>query len=113
MAGFTKKRTLDDAQSAQQQKKTKATPSTLPAPIASTAPEDVDFPRGGGTTFTPLEVKAIRAEAIKEADDELFKVGIMVSADTRVNFSTGLTSAIQEAKAQVYCRVFQDLEEPA
>jgi rRNA biogenesis protein RRP5 len=36
--------------------------------------EEVDFPRGGGTSFTPLEVKAIRAEAVKEADEALFKV---------------------------------------
>ena len=36
-------------------------------------PEEIDFPRGGGTTFTPQEVKAIKAEALKEADD-LFKV---------------------------------------
>ena len=36
-------------------------------------PEEIDFPRGGGTAFTPQEVKAIRAEALKEADD-LFKV---------------------------------------
>jgi rRNA biogenesis protein RRP5 len=36
-------------------------------------PEEIDFPRGGGTTFTPQEVKAIRTEALKEADD-LFKV---------------------------------------
>jgi hypothetical protein len=35
--------------------------------------EEIDFPRGGGTTFTPQEVKAIRAEAMTEADD-LFKV---------------------------------------
>jgi hypothetical protein len=36
--------------------------------------EEVDFPRGGGTSFTPLEVKAIRAEAVQEANAELFKV---------------------------------------
>jgi hypothetical protein len=36
-------------------------------------PEEIDFPRGGGTTFTPQEVKAIRAEGMTEADD-LFKV---------------------------------------
>ena len=36
-------------------------------------PEEINFPRGGGTTFTPQEVKAIRAEALKEADD-LFQV---------------------------------------
>jgi rRNA biogenesis protein RRP5 len=38
--------------------------------------DDVDFPRGGGTTFTPLEVKTLRAEAVKEADTELFGVRI-------------------------------------
>jgi rRNA biogenesis protein RRP5 len=37
------------------------------------APEEIDFPRGGGTTFTAQEVKAIRVEAMQEAD-ELFKV---------------------------------------
>jgi hypothetical protein len=36
-------------------------------------PEEIDFPRGGGTTFTPQEVKAIKAEASMEADD-LFNV---------------------------------------
>lgn len=36
--------------------------------------EETDFPRGGGTSFTPLEVKAIRAEAVKEANEELFHV---------------------------------------
>lgn len=41
--------------------------------------EDVDFPRGGGTSFTPLEVKTIRAEAVKEADEELFGVSFPVN----------------------------------
>jgi rRNA biogenesis protein RRP5 len=36
--------------------------------------EDVDFPRGGGSSFTPIEVKAIRTEALREADGELFEV---------------------------------------
>ncbi|KAF9015563.1 U3 snoRNP-associated protein Rrp5 [Cyathus striatus] len=40
---------------------------------AVSAQEEVDFPRGGGTSFTPLEVKTIRAEAVKEADEKLFK----------------------------------------
>jgi rRNA biogenesis protein RRP5 len=40
---------------------------------SNVVPEEIDFPRGGGTTFTAQEVKAIRAEAMKEADD-LFKV---------------------------------------
>jgi len=39
---------------------------------------EVDFPRGGGTTFNPLEVKAIRAEAVKEANEELFEVGTCI-----------------------------------
>ena len=37
-------------------------------------PEEIDFPRGGGTSYTPQEVKTIRAEAIQEAEEELFKV---------------------------------------
>ncbi|EKM61289.1 uncharacterized protein PHACADRAFT_168722 [Phanerochaete carnosa HHB-10118-sp] len=42
-------------------------------PASNTLAEEVDFPRGGGTSFTPIEVKAIRAEAVKEANEELFK----------------------------------------
>jgi rRNA biogenesis protein RRP5 len=33
--------------------------------------EEVDFPRGGGTELTPLEYKNLRAEAVKEVQDEL------------------------------------------
>ena len=37
--------------------------------------EEVDFPRGGGSSFTPIEYKAIREEALKELKDgEVFKV---------------------------------------
>ncbi|KAJ7071209.1 hypothetical protein C8F01DRAFT_1109545 [Mycena amicta] len=54
------KRPLDDPSSTQKSKRTKTA-------------DDVDFPRGGGTSFTPLEVKAIRAEAVKEANAQLFK----------------------------------------
>ena len=43
-------------------------------PASNLIAEEVDFPRGGGTSFTPLEVKAIRAEAVKEANEELFRV---------------------------------------
>ena len=46
----------------------------LPAPASNLVQDEVDFPRGGGTSFTPLEVKAIRAEAVKEANEELFNV---------------------------------------
>ena len=45
-------------------------------PSSSLLTEEIDFPRGGGTSFTPLEVKAIRAEAVKEANEELFKVSV-------------------------------------
>ena len=40
-------------------------------------PEEVDFPRGGGTSFTPVEYKAIRTEALKELkEEEVFKVSL-------------------------------------
>ena len=79
----SKKRVLDDA-STPRSKKTKVDDSSKksktskqdnpPQPTSSLLTEDVDFPRGGGTTFTPVEVKAIRAEAAKEAEDEIFQV---------------------------------------
>lgn len=46
-------------------------------PASNLVQDEVDFPRGGGTSFTPLEVKAIRAEAVKEANEELFNVRIL------------------------------------
>ncbi|THH02559.1 hypothetical protein EW026_g275 [Hermanssonia centrifuga] len=75
------KRGLEDASGSPKPKKTKvdeklhrANKSEKPSQVTSTlAPEDVDFPRGGGTSFTPLEVKAIRAEAVQEANMELFE----------------------------------------
>ncbi|KAF8898934.1 hypothetical protein BD779DRAFT_1607574 [Infundibulicybe gibba] len=62
------KRSLDDASANRKAKKVK----TAERP-ATEIVQEVDFPRGGGTSFTPLEVKAIRAEAVKEANDELFE----------------------------------------
>ncbi|KAK7468703.1 rRNA biogenesis protein rrp5 [Stygiomarasmius scandens] len=64
------KRTLDEP-SSQKTKKPKTTKNDTPAASTLTA-DDVDFPRGGGTSFTPFEVKNIRAEALKEANKELF-----------------------------------------
>lgn len=55
-------------------KKSKTEPHQTEPTVPSLLTAEVDFPRGGGTSFTPLEVKAIRAEATKEADDELFQV---------------------------------------
>jgi rRNA biogenesis protein RRP5 len=85
----SKKRNLEDGKSpkakksklaaeASTDKKQKKVKAKVKAdkPLETTSnivPEEIDFPRGGGTTFTPQEVKAIRAEAKKEADD-LFKV---------------------------------------
>lgn len=41
-------------------------------------PAEVDFPRGGGSSFTPLETKAIHAEVTKELNDEqVFQVHTM------------------------------------
>ncbi|KAF5385433.1 hypothetical protein D9757_005443 [Collybiopsis confluens] len=64
-----KKRSLDETPSTQKTKK----PKTHSAPaVSALTTDDVDFPRGGGTSFTPLEVKSIRAEAMKEANEHLF-----------------------------------------
>lgn len=40
--------------------------------ISNLMNEEVDFPRGGGTSLTAAEVKAIQAEATQEANEELF-----------------------------------------
>ena len=83
----SKKRSLEDAASpkakksklaadgstAKKEKRAKAKVQKPLEHASNVVPEDIDFPRGGGTSFTAQEVKAIRAEAMKEADD-LFKV---------------------------------------
>lgn len=55
-------------------KASKNTPDKQVRSTSNLVSQEVDFPRGGGTSFTPLEVKTIRAEAIKEANEELFDV---------------------------------------
>jgi lipoprotein-anchoring transpeptidase ErfK/SrfK len=85
----SKKRNLEDATSPKAKKskvaiaegstdkKEKKAKPKADKPLQYTSnlvPEEIDFPRGGGTTYTPQEVKAIRAEAVKEAEEELFKV---------------------------------------
>ncbi|KAL1677463.1 hypothetical protein EV122DRAFT_214020 [Schizophyllum commune] len=75
------KRTLEDSSSPQKSKKTKtqktekSAKKTASQSASTLVQEEVDFPRGGGSSFTPLEVKAIRAEAVKEANDALFNEG--------------------------------------
>lgn len=66
------KRPLDESSSTQNPKKSRKNDTAKTTNSFLT--EEVDFPRGGGTSFTPLEVKAIRAEAVQEANVELFKV---------------------------------------
>ncbi|KAJ3806453.1 hypothetical protein F5876DRAFT_80678 [Lentinula aff. lateritia] len=70
------KRALDDSSSTHKTKKPKVSQQPENTqPISATTnltADEVDFPRGGGTSFTPLEVKSIRAEAMKEAHEELF-----------------------------------------
>lgn len=89
MAGH--KRRLDDGAVVQKSKKTKLSSDkpekkthkgdSVPSASAITL-EEIDFPRGGGTSLTPLEVKTIRAEAVREADQELFAVsGLIVVKD--------------------------------
>jgi hypothetical protein len=36
--------------------------------------EEIDFPRGGGSSLTPLELKETRAEGFREAESQIFKV---------------------------------------
>jgi len=49
--------------------------------MSSLANEEIDFPRGGGTSLTAAEVKAIQAEATQEADNELLAVSSVILPD--------------------------------
>jgi rRNA biogenesis protein RRP5 len=74
-----KKRASDDQPTPRTRKKSKLdNGNSLDQSLVSNTLSEVDFPRGGGTSFTPLEVKAIRAEGAKEADEELFEVSAPV-----------------------------------
>ncbi|PFH54835.1 hypothetical protein AMATHDRAFT_72594 [Amanita thiersii Skay4041] len=55
--------------------------------------EDVDFPRGGGTTLTPAEVKAFRAEAIQEANEELFHDATLPKRDNKRKCKPGISKS--------------------
>lgn len=59
-------------------KRSKTSSNGEDAKVASVAKQgEVDFPRGGGTSFTAAEYKTIRSEALKEMKDgEVFKVSI-------------------------------------
>jgi rRNA biogenesis protein RRP5 len=84
MAKMTK-RTLEDAGegttskkiklASKPEKKRKYEAAQVPVQTSSGPNDEVDFPRGGGTSFTPAEVKTIRTEAQLEANEDIFKVG--------------------------------------
>lgn len=105
----SKKRVLDDA-STPKSKKTKVDDSSKKSkapkqdkplqPASNLLTEDIDFPRGGGTTFTPVEVKAIRAEAAKEAEDEIFQVIVhcYIHNLTVINWYIGQDQQVKQAK---------------
>lgn len=79
------KRTLEDAGectspkkvklASKPEKKRKSGAAQVPVQTSSGPSDEVDFPRGGGTSFTPAEVKTIRTEAQHEANEDIFKVG--------------------------------------
>lgn len=48
--------------------------ATATARTTLLASEEIDFPRGGGTTLTALELKEARAEGVKDAESQIFKV---------------------------------------
>ena len=80
-----KKRVLDEASGTPKAKKSKTEksrdkPEQKTQPVSTLVADDIDFPRGGGTTLTPLEVKTLRAEAAKEVDKELFAVNLRLSS---------------------------------
>ena len=78
------KRTLEDASedaspkkiklASKPEKKRKSEAAQVSVQTSSGPSGEVDFPRGGGTSFTPAEVKTIRAEAQREANEDIFKV---------------------------------------
>ncbi|KAJ3550610.1 hypothetical protein NM688_g5035 [Phlebia brevispora] len=103
------KRALDDASGTPKTKRSKIdnkhgkrkSETEKPVPAASTlVTEDVDFPRGGGSSFTPLEVKTIRAEAAKEADQELFKESKGPQAKKRKLDTKGKKKAAKDERAE-------------
>ena len=74
MSKESKKRASDEPLRTREKKRTKVQEDTVESghPLAA---GEVDFPRGGGSSFTPVEYKSIRAQAIQELKDEdIFKV---------------------------------------
>jgi hypothetical protein len=47
---------------------------TATARTSLLASEEIDFPRGGGTSLTALELKEARTEGLNDAESQIFKV---------------------------------------
>lgn len=78
----SQKRALEN-KDGHQRKKAKITKDSEPAAekgestISNVISGEVDFPRGGGTSLTPVEYKKVRSEALKELKDEIFKARLL------------------------------------
>lgn len=69
-----KKRELNSSPERSPKKPKKHHEKPLEKPVVATSllvPDEVDFPRGGGSSLTPLEYKTIQAEAAKDVADEM------------------------------------------
>ena len=53
--------------------KTTTGPRAAPSFVSTLKDEETNFPRGGGSALTPLELKQTRAEGRREADEEAAK----------------------------------------
>ncbi|KAF7981179.1 hypothetical protein HWV62_34965 [Athelia sp. TMB] len=104
------KRLLDETTTSPKAKKAKITDESKarkenhiePLPPSKLTAEEIDFPRGGGSSFTPIEVKAIRAEALQEADDELFEESKKSKPKKKKIGKNGTSgTAAQEKKDQI------------
>ncbi|RXW22586.1 hypothetical protein EST38_g3267 [Candolleomyces aberdarensis] len=97
----SKKRVLEEPSSSRESKKPKNfdAPSTQPTTLITA--DEIDFPRGGGTALTALEVKATRAEGVKEANAELFneKEGKAKSGKKKKKRKTEEASGATEKKS--------------
>ncbi len=61
--------------------------------------DEIDFPRGGGTTLNPMEYKMLRDEARREVDEELFMVSSPGSCWTISNDALGFPQDPSSSKA--------------
>ena len=60
----------DKKPSTERERKLAVAPRPAPAFLSALREEEVDFPRGGGSSLTALELKQTRDEGLREADAE-------------------------------------------